>query len=738
MGGAGAFFTGFLCPKRGHRLMSVDLFATAPTNHTGLPQIPLVYLSSDAKQDSLAPQEQAAQNAASHEMKDHRMGNVKTWFAQHVRRAALSVKKHSAIRKAALGFDAAPTQLEDLAKQHFDPAYYRAQYPDVAGSGIDPFDHFMSFGYLEGRQPNAWFSPAKYLANIPHADRKKINAFLHYLSAQHPTTLPKRLAPKDRALVGIDVEQSEIGTSEQQRLVVLEAPDRKIINLVAPAFDQDYYLAQYPDVAEAEVDPLLHFLTMGWLQGRDPSAAFSTRYYLRHNADIRRGRMNPFVHYLQSGKNEKWRKSADVQSADVLERFENNPDLIAKVAAATALDPMVALPRQPRVVTSPTRNAAEPAKIAKALRNHFAGRSYKYVIIMPHIRMSGAARIAAIFAKALTGIRDKNDVLVITSDSSEDDYRKWFSSEIEVFDLSQYLLGQNEADQYALLVDVLRGVNCRMMFNINSRLVWDALNTIGRQLSQDLKIASYLFCWDEDKEGRRVGYPIQWLRNSIDFHHMVFTDTEYLAQHIRTRFGTDLVADGAHVQALNAPVEAPSVPAADGEGAQRVLWAGRFDTQKRIDILVEIARANPHIRFDVYGKSVLNKDGLAPFNPPKNMIEMGTFSDPSEVMPTPYAAFVYTAQWDGLPSVLIEMGQTGIPIIAPRIGGIHELIYEDTGWLIEDYTDVAGYTAALRSIQSDPKEAKNRAQNLRAKIENEFTLENYQEQINQAMAPHDT
>jgi glycosyltransferase involved in cell wall biosynthesis len=714
------------------------LFATTRVNWAGTIEIALVCLSSGAKQASLVPQEQAAQNAATHEMKDHRMGNLKTWAARHVRRAALSVKKHAAIRTAALGFGAAPTQLEDLAKQHFDPAYYRAQYPDVSDSGIDPFDHYMTFGYLEGRQPNAWFSPAKHMVNIPRAERKNVNAFLHYLSTKQSTSVPKSLAPKDQALVGLDVNQPNAIEAEQQRLVILEAPDRKIIDLVAPAFDQDYYLARYPDVAEAEIDPLLHFLAMGWLQGRDPSAAFSTRYYLRHNPDIRGGRMNPFVHYLQNGKNEKWRKSADVQSADVLERFESNADLIAKVAAATELDPMVALPTTQRAVTSPTNNAQELARVAKELRTHFAGKSYKYVILVPHIRMSGAARVASIFAAALAQVRDIKDILVLTTDSSEAEYRDWFAHEIELLDLSEYLLGQSEADRHALLVDVLRGVECKTVININSRLMWDALTKLGRQLSQDFKIVSYLFTWEEDKFGRRVGYPIQWLRNTADYHDLIFTDTENLAENIRQRFGFDLIDAGAKVQALYTPIDGERAKPTTKTSNNRVLWAGRFDTQKRVDLLIEIARANPQLKFDVYGKSVLNNVSLESLNPPPNVREMGTYSNLNTVMQTGYAAFVYTAQWDGLPTILIDIAHTQTPIIAPNVGGIGELIDDDTGWLVEDYTDIEGYTAALKAIQQDPKQSKKRAEALVARIKTQFNLDIYKTKISEAMAPYDT
>jgi hypothetical protein len=78
-------------------------------------------------------------------------------------------------------------------------------------------------------------------------------------------------------------------------------PDRE---LVLAEFDARFYLASHPDVAEAGIDPIEHFLTAGWREGRDPSRAFSVREYLDANPDVAVAGMNPFVHYLRAGRGE--------------------------------------------------------------------------------------------------------------------------------------------------------------------------------------------------------------------------------------------------------------------------------------------------------------------------------------------------------------------------------------------------------------------------------------------------
>ncbi len=39
----------------------------------------------------------------------------------------------------------------------FDRAWYLAQYPDVAESGIDPVEHYLRWGVAEGRSPGPEF-----------------------------------------------------------------------------------------------------------------------------------------------------------------------------------------------------------------------------------------------------------------------------------------------------------------------------------------------------------------------------------------------------------------------------------------------------------------------------------------------------------------------------------------------------------------------------------------------------
>ncbi len=67
----------------------------------------------------------------------------------------------------------------------------------------------------------------------------------------------------------------------------------------SPLFDADWYLATYPDVAAAGLDPVRHYLRSGAAEGRDPGPRFSSRDYLGRHPDVAAAGINPLLHHLR-------------------------------------------------------------------------------------------------------------------------------------------------------------------------------------------------------------------------------------------------------------------------------------------------------------------------------------------------------------------------------------------------------------------------------------------------------
>ena len=66
-------------------------------------------------------------------------------------------------------------------------------------------------------------------------------------------------------------------------------------------FDTSAYLDANPDVRAAGINPLDHYDQIGWREGRDPGPNFDTTIYLLRNPDVAAAGVDPLAHYLQFG-----------------------------------------------------------------------------------------------------------------------------------------------------------------------------------------------------------------------------------------------------------------------------------------------------------------------------------------------------------------------------------------------------------------------------------------------------
>lgn len=251
-------------------------------------------------------------------------------------------------------------------RAYFDPDYYRAAYPDVAGSGIDAFGHFMAHGWREGRNPSARFNtlyvrdahmdgeasnPLSYFVSVGAADRgvpalpPSEQAFVAVQRAlvagvfdaayyrllsggdvadpiDHYLTIGWRrgLAPNahfdadryvaENAFVAALSVAPLYHAQSQKRMMEARGQSSSqpsvaratIAAAIAPEFDRAFYLRDNPDVAKGKADPFDHYLDYGWREGRRPTPLFDTAWYLRTNRKVAEAKLEPFYHYLTSGR----------------------------------------------------------------------------------------------------------------------------------------------------------------------------------------------------------------------------------------------------------------------------------------------------------------------------------------------------------------------------------------------------------------------------------------------------
>ena len=130
--------------------------------------------------------------------------------------------------------------------------------------------------------------------------------------ADHFTGLSASLAPSSASCAPWPATEFVISLPKppqpkswrERRVAAAHRRKRREALLAANLFDATWYRAHYPDVASAEMDPLVHFLEHGSFEGRSPGPGFDTIAYLARYPDVMAGGLEPWVHYTLHGKAE--------------------------------------------------------------------------------------------------------------------------------------------------------------------------------------------------------------------------------------------------------------------------------------------------------------------------------------------------------------------------------------------------------------------------------------------------
>lgn len=144
----------------------------------------------------------------------------------------------------------------------------------------------------------------------------------------------------------------------------------------------------------------------------------------------------------------------------------------------------------------------------------------------------------------------------------------------------------------------------------------------------------------------------------------------------------------------------------------RVAFLGRLDPTKGVDVLVRAVRAAADLRIavDIFGVA----QGAAGGRYAEQLRAMAaddariTFQAPvpaSEVVARlrDYDLLAVPSQWlETGPLVVLEAFAAGVPVLGSRLGGIAELVREDVDGILVEPASVAAWTAALRTLATEP------------------------------------
>lgn len=348
----------------------------------------------------------------------------------------------------------------------------------------------------------------------------------------------------------------------------------------------------------------------------------------------------------------------------------------------------------------------------------------KILLFAPWISRGGADKVTINFFKVAQNKYGAGAVkLILTElDPIKTDVPKEVLDNVVILSKSdRNLTSEMVVDLITRLVHFVSPEHC---ININSKAFWDALVLNGSVLSRNRKISVAAFCTEVLQDGRESGYVYSHLRECVQYINHIISDNELFRRHLRN-IGILSESSCQKWHVIRQPAEFDFSLAItssqfineDGKRRVKILWASRICYQKNWKILLEIARSNPDIDFDVWGEGPDVEQFCTSSTGIKNIAYRGKFSSIAKVINEGgYDAFLYTSRMDGIPNILLEVGNLELPIISSSAGAISDVLGEGNAFLVSDFMDVECYSEALRVALSDKKAAKDRAMRLSAFI----------------------
>jgi glycosyltransferase involved in cell wall biosynthesis len=584
------------------------------------------------------------------------------------------------------------------------PLFSHADYPIVdrwpEAVDAEPLKHYLTVGAAEGQQPHWAFDPVWYLTQLKllHGeDPRETPSVEHYLGDGWRRGIDPHLGflsswyidyydYRDKTNVAPILDFLTTGWMHGRR------PN--------PWFDPIWYLSVYAGVAKDGVDAYEHFVKFGIDELRQPGPDFGPTAYLERYEDLRIHKVNPYRHFLQYGHQE------------------------GRSTPQPSLEPVT--PRRSLLAAKLALKPSVEDLIGELHAQLTPGVTVTHLITVPFFVAGGAELVVSNLIAAITANDPAAAVVLVIMDRPDQAEKLDLPSRCFLINLGARTTTPDE--RCSLLLQLLHALQPPVFHNVNSVDAWQVIIRHGGRIKAFSQIVGSIFAFQYTANGVRIGFAEDFLRGSIGSLSLLMTDNDRFVKDAKKLYQLTN-QDARKLVSVYNPVSIASDIHAPPKAQHHVtrprfLWAGRLDDDKRPDLLFEVIKEMPLVDFEIFGRQVVN----SPIVPPTlaNAHFHGGYTNITQALAAgPFLAFIMTTKWEGMPNILLEMAALGIPVIAPLVGGIGEVLDAKSGFPVPARATSADYIRAIHQIVANPEGARARSLELRRRVSERHTWEGF-------------
>lgn len=398
---------------------------------------------------------------------------------------------------------------------------------------------------------------------------------------------------------------------------------------------------------------------------------------------------------------------------DFAQELLDSEKMIGFVTDAAKLDPEIEPPRIEAASSyysipwNPTHWGFHLERVYKLL----GSETFSDVLLLPWLKPGGAEKYILQVLHQLHTLDPSRRLLVLSGQTaSKHEWAAKLPNSAVFLDVFNAFPMLSDEDRDAMVARALLAVtNQGALLHLKaSEFTYRLMDAFGAVLSSHLKVIYYRFS-DDTRVWRNSRFSGSW---SISFLRRQLTNIDLLISDCQSIVASDMSRIGVQPEKhtvifAQCPTQKRTVRKSAPQ--KRLLWASRVSAEKRPELVGMIATAlrkeHPDMIIEIYGQIESGYQQQRLFDI-SGATYRGSFDGFDSLPVEHFDAFIYTTAFDGLPNIVLEAMASGLPVIAPNVGGIGEAVMDgNTGFLVPDLADdndlIAGYVDAVRRLYAN-------------------------------------